>query len=112
MINLVFDIDDTLYDQLKPFEDAFQAVFKSEINISCADLYKKSRKYSDEVFHLTEDGSLYLEDMHVYRISKAFLDLGKTITRDEAKAFQNKYALNQGKITVSDGIIEVLDHCK
>ncbi|EAG7117385.1 HAD family hydrolase, partial [Listeria monocytogenes] len=24
MINLIFDIDDTVYDQLKPFENAFK----------------------------------------------------------------------------------------
>ncbi|HAA2723458.1 TPA_asm: HAD family hydrolase, partial [Listeria monocytogenes] len=27
MINLIFDIDDTVYDQLKPFENAFKTVF-------------------------------------------------------------------------------------
>lgn len=28
MINLIFDIDDTVYDQLKPFENAFKTVFE------------------------------------------------------------------------------------
>ena len=35
MINLIFDIDDTLYDQLKPFKDAFEKVFSEYNDIPC-----------------------------------------------------------------------------
>lgn len=112
MINLIFDVDDTLYDQLKPFKDAFEKVFSEYKDIPCMELYKKSRKYSDDVFEQTEKGLLSLEDMHVYRISKAFYDYGVEIERTKALEFQKEYASNQGKISISDGMINVLDFGK
>ncbi|HGM3434209.1 TPA: hypothetical protein ACKOH2_001091 [Clostridioides difficile] len=56
MINLIFDVDDTLYNQLTPFYTAYNKVFSSIKGISIEDLYMSSRKYSDEVFHMTENG--------------------------------------------------------
>lgn len=112
MINLVFDIDDTLYDQLKPFKYAFEKVFSEYKDIPCMELYKKSRKYSDDVFGQTEKGLLSLEDMHVYRISKAFYDYGVEIEREKALKFQKEYALNQGKISISSGMLNLLDFGK
>ena len=112
MINLIFDVDDTLYDQLKPFKDAFEKVFSKYKDIPCMELYKRSRKYSDDVFEQTEKGLLSLEDMHVYRISKAFSDYGVEIERENAIKFQKEYELNQGKITISEGMLNVLDFGK
>lgn len=112
MINLIFDIDDTLYDQLKPFKDAFNKVFDKYKNIPCMELYKKSRKYSDDVFEQTEKGILSVEDMHIYRITKAFYDYGIKIKIEDAIKFQKEYALNQNKIKISKGMLEVLDFAK
>lgn len=112
MINLIFDVDDTLYDQLKPFKDAFNKIFDKYKSISYMELYKKSRKYSDDVFEQTEKGLLSLEDMHVYRISKAFSDYDVEIEREDAIRFQREYASNQGKITISEGMLDVLNFGK
>ena len=112
MINLIFDIDDTLYDQLKPFKDAFEKVFSEYNDIPCIELYKKSRKYSDDIFEQTEKGLLSLEEMHVYRISKAFHDYGLEIEREKALKFQKEYASNQGKISISKGMLNLLDFGK
>lgn len=112
MINLIFDVDDTIYNQLEPFENAVNKVFNNHKDIDSLDLFKSHRKYSDELFDLTESGALYLEDMRVYRITKAFYDFGKNITVKEAKDFQKEYEANQEKITISDGIREVLNFGK
>ena len=77
MINLIFDVDDTIYNQLEPFENAVNKVFNNHKDIDSLGLFKSHRKYSDELFDLTESGALSLEDMRVYRITKAFYDFGK-----------------------------------
>ena len=112
MINLIFDVDDTIYNQLEPFENAVKKVFNNYNDIDVLELFNGHRKYSDELFNLTEDGTLSLEDMRIYRITKAFSDFRKNITVKEAKDFQKEYEANQEKITISDGIKEVLNFAK
>ncbi|HEM2326378.1 TPA: HAD family hydrolase, partial [Listeria monocytogenes] len=74
MINLIFDIDDTVYDQLKPFENAFKTVFGKADHLKIENLYIKSRFYSDEVYHRVVQGEMPKAAMHVYRITQALND--------------------------------------
>ncbi|MCC0637118.1 MULTISPECIES: HAD family hydrolase [unclassified Clostridioides] len=112
MINLIFDVDDTLYNQLTPFYIAYDKVFSSIKNISVKDLYISSRKYSDEVFHLTESGEMPIEKMHVYRIMKAFEELGNPITEKDAQNFQDEYIYQQSQITLIPEMEQVLNFAK
>lgn len=112
MINLIFDVDDTLYNQLTPFYIAYDKVFSSIKNISVKDLYISSRKYSDEVFHLTESGEMPIEKMHVYRIMKAFEELGNSITEKDAQNFQDEYIYQQSQITLIPEMEQVLNFAK
>ncbi|MDB0440932.1 hydrolase [Clostridioides difficile] len=109
MINLIFDVDDTLYNQLTPFYIAYDKVFSSIKNISVKDLYISSRKHSDEVFHLTESGKMSIEEMHVYRIIKAFEELGSSITEKDAQNFQDEYIYQQSQITLIPEMEQVLN---
>ncbi|MBC1482135.1 HAD family hydrolase [Listeria sp. FSL L7-1509] len=108
MINLIFDIDDTVYDQLKPFEDAFKTVFGDESKLEIENLYIKSRFYSDEVYHRVVDGEMPKAEMHIYRITQALNDFDYQITKKQAEMFQQVYENNQRKITLLPGIKEVL----
>ncbi|MFL8800293.1 MULTISPECIES: HAD family hydrolase [unclassified Clostridioides] len=112
MINLIFDVDDTLYNQLKPFYIAYDKIFSSVKGISVEDLYISSRKYSDEVFHLTESGEMPIEKMHVYRIMKAFEELGNPIKEKDAQNFQDEYIYQQSRITLIPEIEQVLNFSK
>lgn len=112
MINLIFDVDDTLYNQLTPFYIAYDKVFSSIKNISVKDLYISSRKHSDEVFHLTESGKMSIEEMHVYRIIKAFEELGNPITEKDAQNFQDEYIYQQSQITLIPEMEQVLNFAK
>ena len=47
---LLLDVDDTLYDQLKPFEAAYEDMYADQYRISVEQLFFLSRKYSDEAF--------------------------------------------------------------
>lgn len=109
MINLLFDVDDTLYDQLKPFEDAYREVFgEFKFDLSIDTLFVKSRHYSDVVFDLVTDGKMDEEVMHVYRIRKAFASMGIEITEQNALLFQSYYQRNQAEIMIDPIMRDVL----
>lgn len=110
MKTIIFDVDDTLYDQMIPFEQAIQKNFPKEIT-PIAELYAAMRVFSDKVFHLTEGGEMGLEEMHIYRIQKAYETFEKTITDEQALSFQKDYAQNQKEITLLPEVKEVLDLC-
>ena len=98
----LFDVDDTLYDQLQPFETAYRFVFGEAFDLDIHRLYIRSRKHGDDVFEASERGEMSMDDMHVYRISMAFKDFDIDITREDALLFQKKYAQAQGHIYLSD----------
>lgn len=98
---VIFDVDDTLYDQIVPFEEALKASLphaSQELKKELKALYIRFRYYSDQVFHLTEEGTLSLEEMRVYRIQEALKDFEVSITKKEAEKFQQAYRDNQGKL--------------
>jgi putative hydrolase of the HAD superfamily len=110
MTAIIFDLDDTLYDQLQPFQQAYQEQFNFP-DVSIEKLYVLSRKYSDEVFHLTENGNLTIKKMHRYRIKKAFAYFGYEITDVQADKFQKSYLNNQQKIQLLPDMKDALDYC-
>ena len=109
---LFFDLDDTLYDQLQPFQEAYDRTFSAITDIPILDLFKKSREYSDKVFTLTESGKMPLEEMHQYRMINAFQELGYTITAEEADAFQSVYKENQYKVSLVPEINRILHYLR
>ncbi|MBT2655153.1 HAD family hydrolase [Bacillus sp. ISL-18] len=105
-----FDLDDTLYDQLQPFQAAYHRVFSTITDISILALFKKSREYSDKVFGLTESGEMSLEKMHQYRMINAFKDFGYSISTDEANAFQKEYKDHQYKVSLIPEMKNILHY--
>lgn len=67
--SILFDLDDTLYDQLQPFIKAFQLTFPSVKNINAEKLFKVFRQKSDEVFTSYQAQLLSQELMWEYRMS-------------------------------------------
>lgn len=112
MYSFIFDVDDTVYDQLSPFAQAFEKHFSSYASIPLQDLYLYSRKFSDEVFERTESGKMGKREMHVYRISKAFQMFDVQITTEEALSFQYDYETFQSKIQLLPDVVQALDFCK
>lgn len=87
-----FDLDDTLYDQHKPFFDAIQDVFPNlETKVSIEELYKRSRYYSDLFWPDYTLGKMSLEDVRIQRIILALRDTDFIISKEEAIQFQNRY---------------------
>ena len=109
---ILFDVDDTLYDQVVPFENAYQAVFGDAYQISCQELFVASRKHSDVVFEKSQNNEISMQEMYIYRISHAFRDFGIEITDEQALRFQELYGIGQKNITLIDPVKKLLRSLK
>lgn len=112
MYNFIFDVDDTLYDQLEPFKRAYYENFATNNEISVEVLYSYSRKFSDEVFEQSQQGTISMDEMHIYRLTKAFKALNISIQPQQALAFQKDYATFQKEITLLTDMEKTLQYCK
>ena len=108
---VLFDVDDTLYDQVSLFEKAYNTLFGDRFKLSVEELFKASRRRSDEVFEPARSGKITMNEMYIYRIQKAFEDLGYEISSEEALEFQRLYAENQKRITISEMMADLLELC-
>lgn len=105
---ILFDLDDTLYDQAQPFVRAYEAVFGGRFDIDPTALFVCSRKYSDKVFEASARGEMAMDDMYVYRLTKAFEEFGIMIGREEALDFQGLYEYFQHHAELSQRIVDLL----
>ena len=90
-ICILFDVDDTLYDQFSIFEKSYNKVFGDKYKLDLNLLYNKSRYYSEHMFKLVETNEKTIEDLYVYRMKKPFEDFGYHISDDDAILFQKVY---------------------
>lgn len=108
---ILFDMDDTLYDQIEPFKKAYDDVFGTRFQVDIYELFEARSVRGDEVFELAQSGKMPMDEMHIYRIQKAFEDLGFAVTAEESLRYQRLYEGYQGKISMTDTIRELLDYC-
>lgn len=108
---LIFDVDDTLYDQIQPFERALERhieVAREQIE----PLYLCFRRYADEVFKATATGKMSLKDSHIYRMKHALADFGYQVSDATALAIQIDYDYFQGQIELSPVFPEIFSWCQ
>ncbi|HEM5944031.1 TPA: HAD family hydrolase [Streptococcus suis] len=108
---LIFDVDDTLYDQIQPFERALERhieVARAQIE----PLYLSFRRYADEVFEATATGKMSLKDSHIYRMKHALADFGYQVSDATALAIQIDYDYFQGQIELSPVFPEIFSWCQ
>lgn len=108
---LVFDLDDTLYDQALPFERALADHLPVE-NLAIDALYIAFRHYADEVFEDSVAGRMSMEEMHCYRMQRALADFGIDVTEDEALAIQWSYQVYLGQLELTPEMAELLAYCQ
>ncbi|WP_455390326.1 HAD family hydrolase [Lactiplantibacillus pentosus] len=109
MKTILFDVDDTLYDQLKPFRQAFTATFAFK-NIPLEKLYTLSRKLSDQVFAASASGTISMQAMYIYRIQKALAHFDHRISAQQAQIFQQNYQHYQQQIQLLPDVIATLNY--
>ena len=110
MIGLVFDVDDTLYEQIVPFENAYKSLFDMDIDME--KFYLLSRYYSDVKFEASRNGEMTMDEYHIYRIQEAAKDLGVCLTAEQALSMQKEYKKNQQKLQMSNTTISILELAK
>jgi HAD hydrolase, family IA, variant 1 len=110
MIGLVFDVDDTLYEQIVPFEKAYKNLFNMDIDME--KFYLLSRYYSDVKFEASRNGEMTMDEYHIYRIREAAKDLGVYLFDEEALNMQKEYKKNQQKLQMPDITISILELAK
>ncbi|PCF78600.1 haloacid dehalogenase [Staphylococcus intermedius] len=106
---MIFDLDDTLYDQLSGFEYAYYRHF-GDTEIGVERLYRHFCLYSEELFEATQTGALSLADMHIIRITRAVADFDIELPEEKARAFQRDYEYAQQHIALSPTMIEMLQY--
>lgn len=110
MIGLVFDVDDTLYEQIVPFENAYKSLFDMDIDME--KFYLLSRHYSGVKFEASRNGEMTMDEYHIYRIQEAAKDLGVFLTDEQALNMQKEYKKNQQKLQMSNITISILELAK
>lgn len=113
MTVVVFDVDDTLYEQRIPFELAMKANFGKKTwfddTISLPTLYRLFRYHSDIAYANVVAGVLSLHDMRVLRIKQTLKDIDVEITDSECESFQACYLHEQTKIVIHPEMIKLLN---
>ncbi|MFD0897847.1 HAD family hydrolase [Loigolactobacillus binensis] len=108
---ILFDLDDTLYDQLQPFRQAFTATFAFK-NVPLEKLYRLSRQLSDQVFTASTTGAMSMTAMYIYRIQKALAHFDHPISAQQAQTFQQNYQHYQQQIQLLPDVIATLNYCQ
>lgn len=99
MLNLCFDCDDTLYDLQEPFNRSVKK-FLPVLPVSLPFFYKVYRKVGDRVFDLEHEHVITSDDVGIYRIYGACIELSIPFTLEQAADFQDAYRKYQGQISM------------
>ena len=89
MKNIIFDVDDTLYNLMEPFEKAHKELMAARTDADCEELFEASRTYSDEAFCMSREGKISEDEEFAYRVQKTYADVGVEVSKEEAKQFEN-----------------------
>ena len=111
-LTIFFDLDDTLYDRIVPYAQAFYQFFGGRYTERLPQAFDAVIHRGYEVFAEAHTGKITMDAMHIYRHQTGLADTGISITPDEALRFQALYAEQQRHISLSDTMRQVLDVCK
>lgn len=111
-MNIIFDMDDTIYDLSGPFKKAHQDLFADRTDADPETIFQLSRIYSEKAFYRQERGEITKKEEFAYRIRNCYKDVGVVATDDEAEEFENRYRYYQKHIDLFDGMEEILDFLK
>lgn len=110
METIIFDVDDTLYDQALSFHHTFKEIFDGSFTYEEIDhIYKVSRKYSERLFDQSEAGEISQFDWQTGRIILACKDFDIPIDVEKAAAFHEAYVAEQQNIALFPEVEELLD---
>ncbi|WP_175640207.1 HAD family hydrolase [Metabacillus schmidteae] len=110
MDTIIFDVDDTLYDQARSFHTTFRNMFEGPFTDEEIDqIYRVSRKYSEILFDQSEAGEITQFEWQTGRIIKACKDFNIPIDTEKAVEFHHLYVEEQQKIFLFDEVEQLLE---
>ncbi|MBO0469771.1 HAD family hydrolase [Enterococcus sp. DIV0242_7C1] len=113
MKTIVFDVDDTIYDQQQPFRNAINTVFPTVKSDDMHELYIRFRFHSDETFPKVMSNEWTLDFMRFYRIDESLKDLGYvSVTKEDGITFQKVYEEELDNIVMHPELKKVFDFLK
>ncbi len=112
IVGIVFDVDDTIYNQMIPFRDACREVLPVPVPDHPEEWYQIFLQCSQEMFRANENGEISLEDSRVQRAVNTMERCGISFTREQAVKFQERYLYHQLHLQISDVMREVLITCR
>ena len=108
-MNLIFDLDDTLYDMMQPFQRACHAVWGHPLPVDPWTLFIRSRRVSDALYPLIAEGRLTVDEVGRQRILQAAFASGIAMSEADAARFQQCYRASQYDASLSPGMRDLLD---
>ena len=70
-MNLIFDLDDTLYDMMQPFVRACHTIWEAPLPFDPWALFIRSRRISDQLYPLIAQGKMSVDEVGTARILQA-----------------------------------------
>ena len=108
-MNLIFDLDDTLYDMMQPFVRACHTIWEAPLPFDPWALFIRSRRISDQLYPLIAQGKMSVDEVGTARILQAAKELGEDIGEQAARRFQQHYRRFQYEAQLSDEMRALLD---
>jgi len=114
MINaIVFDVDDTIYDQQAPFRRAIERIFPDFDMDDINKAYIRYRHYSDTGFPKVVAGEWEMGYFRFHRTNETLKDLGyEPISEEVGRVFQETYEHELANIQMLDEMRLTLDFLK
>ena len=85
-MNLIFDLDDTLYDMMQPFVRACHTIWEAPLPFDPWALFIRSRRISDQLYPLIAQGKMSVDEVGTARILQAAQELGEDIGEQAARS--------------------------
>lgn len=112
IIGFVFDVDDTIYNQIIPFRNACRDVLKVAVPDQPEEWYQIFLRCSQEMFRANESGEISLEESRVQRALNTMKCCGVPFNKEQAVKFQERYLYHQLHLQISDTMREILMKCR
>lgn len=104
----IFDLDDTIYDYMDPFKKTVSQLLGIEDPAACWNLYQSYRRFSDQVFPMSQAKTISLEQAGYLRSELMVKHHGIDLDARGIREFHETYRQNQQKIQIQPVVKEIL----
>ena len=111
-MNLIFDLDDTIYNLMEPFQIAHETLFSDKVNVDSTEVFMQSRIVCDDILTKEKAGLIPPEECFYQRMKILYGGYGLEVDRETVEEFEKIYRREQTQIKPYDTMMEILDYCR